>query len=79
MEVYMDYMITILIFAVAYAVVVIIAKNIASHQFKCHHCSKSFRITWIQVLTAMHSGNKYMLICPFCKTSDWCTEQPKNN
>ena len=79
MEVYMEYMITILIFAVAYAVVVIIAKNIASHQFKCHHCSKSFHINWKEVITAKHSGNKYMLICPFCKTSDWCTEQPKNN
>ncbi len=74
----MDYLLTALIFIISATVVVLIAKNIASHKFKCRHCSKEFCINWYKVIVTEHSGNEYRLVCPFCKTKDWCTEQLKN-
>ena len=73
----MDFILITLIFLVAAIVVVLIAKNIATHKFKCKHCSKTFRIKWPRVIVTEHSENEYMLVCPYCKTKDWCTEQPK--
>ncbi len=72
----MDFLFLALLFIVAAAVIVAVAKSIASHRFICKHCSKAFRIKWTKVITAEHSGSEYMLVCPFCKTKDWCTEQP---
>ena len=72
----MEYLFAVLIPAVAVVIVVVVAKCIASHTFKCKHCSKEFKIKWSKVLVTEHSGNEYMLVCPNCKTKDWCTEQP---
>ena len=69
---------TVLICIIAVAIVVLTAKNIASHKFKCKHCSIEFRIKWTKVIITEHSGNKYMLTCPFCKIKDWCTEEESN-
>jgi hypothetical protein len=69
---------TVLIILTAALVVILVAKNIASHEFKCKHCSSEFNIRWYKVLVTVHSAKEYMLECPFCHTKDWCTEQPKN-
>ena len=74
----MQYFITILILIIAVAIVVILAKRISLHSFKCKHCSREFRIKWSKVVVTEHLGNDYMLVCPYCKTKDWCTEQTKN-
>lgn len=74
----MDFLLIALIFILAAAVVILIAKNIASHKFKCRHCSGEFRINWWKVMTTEHSGSEYKLVCPFCKIKDWCIEQPKD-
>lgn len=74
----MDFLFIALVFILAAAVVVPVAKNIASHKFKCRHCSKEFYINWPKALITEHSDSEYRLVCPFCKTKDWCTEQPKN-
>ena len=73
---FMEYLFAVLIPIVAVAIVVILAKRIASHSFKCKHCSKEFNIKWSKVVITEHSGNEYLLVCPYCKTKDWCTEQP---
>ena len=73
----MDYLITILIPVVGVAIIVLLAKRIASHNFKCKHCSKEFKVNWPKVVVTEHSGKEYMLICPYCKTKGWCAEQPK--
>ncbi len=73
----MGYIFAVLIPIIAVAIIVILAKCIASHAFKCKHCSKDFNIKWPKAIVAEHSGNEYMLVCPYCKTKDWCTEQPK--
>ena len=75
---YMDFLLIAFIFIVATVVVILIAKGTASHKFKCKHCAKEFRVTWSKVVITEHSGNEYKLVCPCCKTKDWCTEQPKN-
>ena len=72
----MAYLLTALIPLAAMAVIIIFAKGIAAHSFKCKHCSNEFNIKWSKVLVTEHSGNEYMLVCPHCKTKDWCTEQP---
>ena len=63
----------------AIAIIVLVAKHIASHSFKCKHCKKEFYIQWAKVIVTKHNGNEYMLYCPHCKTKDWCTEQQKSN
>ncbi len=73
----MGFLFLAFLFIVAAAVIVAVAISIASHRFRCRHCSKAFRINWTKVITTEHSGSEYMLVCPFCKTKDWCTEQPK--
>ena len=72
---YMDYLFTLLILMVAVTTVVILAKRIASHTFKCKNCSEEFNISWTKVIVTEHSDNEYMLVCPCCKTKGWCTEQ----
>ena len=72
----MEYLLIFLIPTVAAAIIVILAKRIAAHSFKCKHCSKMFRIKWTKVIVTEHSENEYKLLCPHCKTKDWCTEQP---
>ncbi len=71
----MEYVISVLIPIIAIAIVVILSKRIASHTFKCKHCSEEFNIKWSRVVITEHSGNEYMLVCPHCKTKDWCEEQ----
>ena len=71
----MEYLVTLLIPAIAVTVVVILAKRIASHTFKCKHCTKEFHIKWSKVIVTEHFDNEYMLVCPHCKTKDWCAEQ----
>ena len=71
----MEYLFTLLIPIVAVTIVVILAKHIASHTFKCKHCSKEFHIKWSKVIVTEHFDNEYMLVCPHCKTKDWCAEQ----
>ncbi len=71
----MEYLFITLILIVAVTIIVILAKRIASHTFKCKHCSKEFNIKWSKAVVTEHSGNEYMLVCPYCKTKDWCTEQ----
>ena len=72
----MELLSAVLIPIVAATIVVILAKRIASHTFKCKHCSKEFSIKWPKVIVTEHSDNEYMLVCPYCKTKDWCTERP---
>lgn len=74
---FVDCLFVALIFITVVVVVVSIAKNIASHRFKCRHCSKEFHINWFRVIITEHSDSEYRLLCPFCKTKDWCTEQKK--
>ena len=74
----MEYLFTLLIPIVSMTVIVILSKRVALHTFKCKHCSKEFRIKWSKVIITEHSDNEYMLVCPHCKTKDWCTEQTKN-
>ena len=45
----MEYLFAVLIPIVAVAIIVIIAKRIASHTFKCKHCSNEFNIKWSKV------------------------------
>jgi len=71
----MEYFVIALILMVAAAIVVLLAKRVASHAFRCRHCSKAFRIKWPRVLVTEHSGKEYRLVCPYCNTRDWCTEQ----
>lgn len=33
--------------------------------------------SYAKVVATEHSDNEYMLVCPYCETKDWCTEQPK--
>ena len=73
----MKYLLTALILIAAAAIIVILARRIASHTFRCRHCSKDFNIKWTRVVVTEHSDNEYMLVCPYCKTKDWCTQQPK--
>ena len=72
----MEWLFTLLIPAVAVVIIVTVAKGIASHRFRCKHCAKEFEIPWTQVLVTEHSDRKYKLVCPHCKTKDWCTLQP---
>ena len=71
----MEYIISALIPVIAVAIVVVLAKRIASHTFWCKHCFKEFKIRWSKVIVTEHSGNEYMLVCPYCKIKDWCTEK----
>ena len=71
----MELLSAVLIPIVAATIVVILAKRIASHTFKCKHCSKEFSIKWSKVIVTEHSDDEYMLVCPYCKTKDWCTER----
>ena len=73
----MEYLFTALVPLVAVAIVVILSERVASHTFKCNHCSGQFNIKWSKVLVAEHSDKEYMLVCPHCKTKGWCTEQSK--
>lgn len=73
----MEHVLTVLIPAIAVTIVVISAKHIASHTFQCKHCSKEFKIKWSKVIVTEHSDKEYLLVCPYCKTKDWCTEQSK--
>jgi len=75
----MEYLFLALIPIAAVATIVILAKRIASHTLKCNHCSKEFHIKWFKVIVTEHSDNEYMLVCPHCKTKNWCTEQPKHS
>ena len=61
--------------ATAGAVVVVLAHRIAAHRFRCKHCAGEFRIPWHRVLRTEHSGSNYKLVCPYCKTKDWCAMQ----
>ena len=70
----MEYFFTVLITVIAVAIVVILAKHIATHRFRCKHCLKEFSIGWIKVIFAEHSEDEYMLVCPHCKTKGWCDE-----
>ena len=72
----MELLSAVLIPIVAATIVVILAKRIASHTFKCKHCSKEFRIKWSKVIVTEHSDDEYMLVCPYYKPKDWCTERP---
>ena len=73
----MKYLLTALILIAAATIIVILARRVASHTFKCKHCSREFNIKWSRVVVTEHSDNEYMLVCPYCETKDWCTEQPK--
>lgn len=73
----MVYFFAALIPTIAVAIVVILAKRIASHTFICKQCSKEFCIKWSKVIVTEHSDNEYLLVCPYCKTKGWCTEQQK--
>ena len=74
----MELFFTILIPIAAVAIVAILAIIIASHNFKCKHCSAEFKIKWTKVLYTAHSSNEYMLECPCCKVKDWCIKQNKS-
>jgi len=71
----MAYFFAALIPLASAAIIVILAKRIASHTFHCKHCGKKFNIKWSKVVVTEHCDNEDMLICPYCKIKDWCTEQ----
>lgn len=73
----MEYLISALIPIIAVAVVVVVARRIASHSFKCKQCSKEFHIKWYNVFTATHYNDDYMLTCPHCNVKGWCEMQSK--
>ena len=73
----MEYLFAVLIPVVAVVVVVMLAKRIAEHTFRCRHCSRVFNIKWASVIVTEHVDDEYMLVCPYCKIKDWCTEQPE--
>ena len=73
----MEYLFTLFIPLAAAVVVVITAKRIASHPFRCKHCGKDFTVKWQKILVTKHSEGEYMLLCPHCASKDWCTEQAK--
>ena len=73
----MEFLLTALIFIAAAAIVVLAAKHVASHEFKCKHCSTTFHIKMSRAVLAEHSGDSYKLVCPHCSTKDWCMEQTK--
>ena len=75
----MEYVFTVLIPVIAVVTVIILSKRIASHTFRCKHCSKEFNVRWSKIIVTTHNGDEYKLLCPYCKTKDWCVEQPKNN
>ena len=74
----MDFLFIAVPFIIVIIVITIVAKRIASHNFKCKHCNKEFCINWYKVIFTEHSSDEYRLVCPFCNTKDWCTEQPKH-
>ncbi len=71
----MEWLFAVLIPIAAIAVIVIVAKSIALHSFRCKHCSKEFKIEWPRVIITEHSGNEYRLVCPYCQKKDWCSAQ----
>ena len=71
----MECLFTILVPILAGAMVVILAKRMASHSFTCKHCSRQFRIKWTKVIVTQHIENEYLLVCPHCQTKDWCIQQ----
>lgn len=73
----MEHLVTVLIVAVAAVVIVMVAKRLASHPFRCEHCSKEFRVKWTRIMITAHVGNQYKLVCPHCKTKGWCERQTK--
>ena len=75
----MECIFTALIPVVAVIIIVITAKRIASHTFRCKNCSAEFKITPSNVLVTSHYKKEYMLTCPCCKTKDWCIALPENN
>ena len=75
----MEYLFIALIPIVAVAILVIVAIWISSHTFRCNHCFNQFQIKWFKVIVTEHCDNEYMLVCPHCKTKDWCTEQTKRS
>jgi len=70
----MELLIIVLIFAAAAAAVILIARKIASHRFKCRHCSGEFRVNWPRIIITEHSASEYKLVCPLCGAKDWCRE-----
>lgn len=73
----MEYIVALIIPALAVAVIMIVAKSIASHTFRCRNCSEEFSIRWSEVLFVQHYNDEYMLECPHCKTKGRCVQQPK--
>lgn len=73
----MDFLLIALIPVAAAVVIFLTATKIAAHKFKCRHCSKEFNMKWPKIMITEHSGSEYKFVCPYCKTKDWCTEQPK--
>lgn len=73
----MEYFVAGLIPIIAAAIVILLAKRIASHSFECKHCAGQFRIQWPRVIITEHSGNEYKLVCPHCQTKGWCIARPK--
>ena len=74
----MELIFSILIPVAAVTLIVILAMRIASHTFRCKHCSAEFKIKWTQVLITEHSDNEYMLVCPQCMKKAWCTMEKKD-
>ena len=72
----MAYLFTALIPLIALVIIVILAKRIAAHSFRCSHCGGIFRIRWQRVLITEHDGDTYLLTCPQCNTKTPCTKQP---
>ena len=56
----MEYLFITLILIVAVTIIVILAKRIASHPFRCKHCSKEFSIKWSKVMVTEHFENEYI-------------------
>ena len=71
----MEFLLVLVPLIIAISVVINIAKQIASHPFRCKHCSREFRIKWTRVPITEHSEKDYLLTCPHCGRKDWCTEQ----
>ena len=54
--------------------VILWARQLAKHSFRCKACAREFRVSWRRLIFTTHSYDEYSLRCPHCG-SKGCTEQ----
>ena len=66
-----------LVLIIAAIIAVAVAKAQSKHTFICHNCGKEFQPQWTQMVFEVHAFDKHRLKCPYCKKTDFCTDQGK--